>query len=585
MNPTLRILPALATLAAGLFVTPLGATPMPPNAPASLETVSGELTLSYAGEIILRARLPYGAKTTREVVGEGEAAITEIIRIALPDSGAIALSVTSGPESIAAETRGEAQSRFPMIRTAAGDSFNRRNNAIYDRTADSLLEFPEGTVITPVRNPDGTRTFAVSLSGKDITMTFRPAYYRKHKNLPYYTPWTYSVRKDSITGWSSWWAYMRRCDEKSVASLLAVFREKKFADYGYNFIQLDDAFQGRFDGARTHSKKHVLYQGGHPDTWLDWRADLFPSGLDGYVNAVRGAGFRPALWMGCFFSDTAEPAAHPGWFVRDKSGKPAEGDWVSFVVNSRNREAMDALVRPTFRGLANAGLEYVKIDQLRHMLYDNLNNNPEFAAGLGVTNAELFRGYLEVAREELGKNTFILACWGVLPESIGIVDACRIGGDGYGPATLQQYNSWNGLVWRNDPDHCDVLPKKGGADAGNVTKLVDVQAAPNDTRIRPALASIAGAMLMLSDKPEVYRDDANLAGLRKSSPVLFSVPGQLYDYDARKTEYLRTHDRSATRGGTEVSKVDADQFGEVCPFWLNEFDAAAGHWSVLHRLN
>jgi hypothetical protein len=118
-----------------------------------------------------------------------------------------------------------------------------------------------------------------------------------------------------------------------------------------------------------------------------------------------------------------------------------------------------------------------------------------------------------------------------------------------------------------------------------VQKTDAVRAAPADTLIRPALASIAGCMLILSDKPEVYRDEANLRGLRAAAPVLFSVPGQLYDFDPRKTEHLRTTERTATTDGGPPAPVDADQFGAVCPWWLNEIARPFERWNVLHRLN
>ena len=86
------------------------------------------------------------------------------------------------------------------------------------------------------------------------------------------------------------------------------------------------------------------------------------------------------------------------------------------------------------------------------------------------------------------------------------------------PATMQQYNSWNGIVWRSDPDHCDILPR----DKGTV----------GDTIVRPVLASMAGAMLLVSDKPSVYEKDENLEGMKRSFAQCFSrFPGQLYDYD------------------------------------------------------
>ena len=193
--------------------------------------------------------------------------------------------------------------------------------------------------------------------------------------------------------------------------------------------------------------------------------------------------------------------------------------------------------------------------------------------------------YLGAARQELGRDTFILSCWGVLPESVGLADACRIGGDGYGPVTMQQYNSWNGIVWRNDPDHCDVYPKFKPANIGNAAQASAAAAAPSETIIRPALASIAGCLLMLSDKPAVYQDDANLHGLRCAAPVLFSVPGQLYDFDESKSRNLVKLKRTAITSGANPAPIDADQFGPVCQWWLNEFDRPFEHWNVLHRLN
>ena len=254
-------------------------------------------------------------------------------------------------------------------------------------------------------------------------------------------------------------------------------------------------------------------------------------------------------------------------------------------MDATNSQVVDALIRPTFKGLKNAGIKYVKIDQLRHYLYDNLHNNLEWCRQKGIGPDEVMRAYLRVAREELGNDTFILSCWGVLPEAIGLTDACRIGGDGYGPVTLQQYNSWNGIVWRNDPDHCDVSPNKKSRDIGNVKDTETRSAEEKESIIRPALASIAGAMLMLSDKPEVYEDDNRIYGLRRSSPVLFSVPGQLYDFDSQKTDWLKNNKRIDITSGKSPSPIDGDQFGKVCPYWLNEFNTSFENWTVLHRLN
>jgi hypothetical protein len=91
--------------------------------------------------------------------------------------------------------------------------------------------------------------------------------------------------------------------------------------------------------------------------------------------------------------------------------------------------------------------------------------------------------------------------------------------------------------------------------------------------------------LILSDKPAVYREDANLEGLRRAAPVLFSVPGQLYDFDDSKTRNLVAMQRTDITSGARPSPIDADQFGPVCPWWLNEFDRPFEDWNVLHHLN
>jgi hypothetical protein len=367
-----------------------------------------------------------------------------------------------------------------------------------------------------------------------------------------------------------------------------VWKEKQFADYGYRFIQIDDCFQNEFgkgQGRQGYPGTHPTYVARGPETWLDWRKDLYPAGINGYAAACKKAGFEPGIWIGYYFTDHELITRHPDWFIRDASGKPFVAPWASVSIDATNKTAMDTLVRPTFKGIRKAGIPYVKVDLLRHYLYDCLHNNLDYCKEHGVTADEMYRKYLGAIRGELGPETFLLSCWGVLPESVGLADACRIGGDGYGPMTMQQYNSWNGIVWRNDPDHCDVYPHFKPAEAGNVAKTTEVQASPADTIIRPALASIASCMLMLSDRPQVYRDEANLRGLRRAAPVLFSVPGQLYDFTPDRSRNLIRIPRTSITSGADPSPIDALQFGTVNPWWLNEYNVPAGQWTVLNRIN
>lgn len=77
---------------------------------------------------------------------------------------------------------------------------------------------------------------------------------------------------------------------------------------------------------------------------------------------------------------------------------------------------------------------------------------------------------------------------------------------------------------------------------------------------------MAGGVLLVSDKVEVYKDDLKLEGMKRSAPVLFTVPGQLYDYSPRG-----------------LGNYHAGLHGGEASWWLLEIDRPFDHWSVLGR--
>lgn len=565
---------------------------LPVNAACTItsNTSTGKFELRYEGSVIANMQAGKQVSITEHVsINDSTKALTQIFTLVM-NRQRLAGTIAASGQAILAETRSVAQEKFPIVRTTIGTgSENLRNNAVYDRYNDWSLEF--STVHGQQRIRPGFTTatgnqYRFEASGDTVRIVFRPLYYQKHKGIQYFNPRSYRVWKQPVTGWSSWWAYFRKFNEQNLNELLDVWKSKHLADYGYRYIQIDDGYQGGEDAGHRAPKEtpHGYYATG-PGTWLHWKKDLFPGGIDGYVRAVKKAGFTPGVWMGSFYTSMDSVERHPGWFIQDSTGHASLAHWVSYAINAKNKEAAEVLIRPSFRGWKQAGMQYLKIDQLRHYVFDNMNNHLDFFRNKGYSPDDVFRRYLRIAREELGPQTFILSCWGVLPQSVGLADACRIGGDGYGPVTMQQYNSWNGIVWINDPDHCDILPDYKPATTGDVKEVTATSSELSETKLRPALASIAGCMLMLSDKPAVYANDANLEGVKRASPVLFSVPGQLYDYDEVKSKRLPGLDLSTLRSGTDPTIIDADQFGTVCPWWLNEINRPFEHWNVLSRMN
>ena len=579
MLPSVSLAVALAAISSTAFgkdVTP------PQNAPGNVQwdAATGQLTFEYHGSTILTAsvaakdadgetvavRFESKADTADEKV---EQTLTFSPAEAKEDTTVVLSgTVTGSGEAFPAETRSEAQKRFQYVRNSVGLSRNLRNNALYDRRWDWVLIGPAdgATRIIPERGGK-QRQFTWKSCGPRIKLVFRPCFYQKHKGLKYFKPWTYQVWKGSVTGFCSWWPYRGGFNQKALNEIVDVFSAKNLPDFGYRYIQIDDCYQTG---------------GGSPEGFLNWNG-RFPGGAEYAVEKIRSAGMAPSIWVFCVLYES-DPIVrqmvkeHPEWFVRKPNGDVTRfvNHWTGagwYALDTTNKEALDRMVRPTYRGLKKQGFEYVKIDGAGDLVDWGYRKSREYFKQRGVTPGDALRSFYQVAREELGRDIYILTCWGVLPEQIGVADGCRLATDGFRAASFQGFNSWEGVVWRNDPDHCDILPGKRKDDA--VMKTFAVNDAPLDTIIRPSVISMAGGVLLLSDKAEVYRDDSNLEGAKRSSPVLFTVPGQLYDHTPRGPKWsFEKSFRGYVRNG-----------GEKVEWWLQEIDRSFDHWSVLGRFN
>lgn len=570
----LSLLTILAVLAGASWAVAQEIIEPPANAPATVEWNAGEgrLSLRYHGTMILDATIRAEDAGGDEVEGvavklEPTATLGDQVEQRLkfvpakPQEGVELVlhgTVIGSEEAFPAETLSEAHKRFPYVRNSVGMSRNLRNNAVYDRRWDWVLIGPAdgGTRIQPTRQEKQQRVFSWESRGSSLELVFRPLFYQKHKNLKYYQPWTYKVWRGSITGYCTWWAYKHGFNQDTLDAVVDVFSAKNLPDFGYRYVQFDDAYQTG---------------GGSPEGFLKWN-NKFPGGPEYAVKKIRSGGMEVGIWVYCVFKNN-DPIVqdmveeHPEWFIHDSEGKLfVSHGWYS--LDTTNKDALERMVRRTYRGLKEQAFTYVKIDGAGDLVDWGYRKCPEHFKKIDSSPGEALRKFYETAREELGREIYILSCWGVLPELIGVVDGCRLATDGFRAASFQGFNSWEGVVWRNDPDHCDILPV--GRER-SVMKTFAVKDAPLDTIIRPSVISMAGGVLLLSDKAEVYKEDRNLEGVKRSSPVLFTVPGQLYDFTPRGPGwFFRNH---ARQGGGESR------------WWFSEIDRPFDHWSVLARFN
>lgn len=548
-----RLLLPSAVLVATLVVGPPAvsqATGEPPNAAAAVSLQDGRLVLSYEGRALASGTIgadPVTVPEIRSVAGESNGALTQVIKWTATGRSRVVidLTVTASADAIAVEVDRSADT-LPIVRAAIGASHNLRNRAVYDRARDWVLSIDAGPAVTvePADPAAGASTFRLQASGSEVVLRFRPRYYQRHRGLKYFQPWTYQPWKKSVTGWTSWYAFRDRVTLQDIDQTAATIAET-LAPFGYEYVQIDDGFQQNPIGV--------------PDHWLTPN-QKFPGGLDGLRAVITSRGLSPGLWTNVSFADREYALAHPEYFVQGPDGRPARGNWVGYVMDGSNPRTLADLVVPVYRSLKAAGWQYFKVDALRHLRYEGYNSYADYFEGKALDREAVYRSFAAAVTHELGPDVFKLMCWGIRPELIGLFDGCRVGDDGFGYGGFSEYNSFNNIVWRNDPDHIELTQ----ADAFRATTIT----------------SLTGSILMLTDPPAVYRTD-RVEAARRTSPVLFAVPGQVYDVEPTRSEAIGR--ASVEVSGSGPRTFDATKRLSTHYLYAVDVTRPYARWMVLAR--
>jgi alpha-galactosidase len=550
--PLMRMTSAILTavlLAAG---APAAVQPArePPNAAATLAVSAGRISLVYEGRPIVdgTAIADSGVTTERRTATtDSNGAVTQVVKWTTAGRGRLTLDLTvsASPDAIAVEADRGAGT-LPVVRTSIGPSHNLRNRAVYDRRRDWVVSIDAGPAltVTPLAATAAGTAFRMQGSGNEIVLRFRPRYYQKHRGLKYFQPWTFQPWRKSVAGWTSWYAFRDRVTQRDIDETAAVIADT-LAPFGYEYVQIDDGYQQNPIGVPGH--------------WLTPN-DKFPGGLDGLKTSITSRGLKAGLWTNVSFADGAYAEAHPGYFVKNAAGKPARGNWVDYVMDGSNARTLTDLVVPVYRALKAAGWQYFKVDALRHLKYEGYNSYADYFDRKQLDRDAVYRQFASSITRELGPDVFKLMCWGVRPELIGLFDGCRVGNDGFGYGGFSEYNSFNNVVWRNDPDHIEL--KQG--DAFRATTIT----------------SLTGSILMLTDPPAVYRTE-RVEAARRASPVLFAVPGQIYDVEPSRSDAIG---RAAVEmSGSGPRTFDATQALSIHYLYAVDVSRPYENWMVLAR--
>ena len=207
-------------------------------------------------------------------------------------------------------------------------------------------------------------------------------------------------------GWNSWsgsggtGGYGQDINEDVMLANLDVMAEE-FKDFGVEWFQIDDGWQMDFG------------------KW-EWRTDRFPHGPKWMTDRIREKGLRPGLWMAPLTAqnDSQTVKDHSEWFT----GKTALGGLLAqnYTLFDFTKPEVKDYVRNLLRSFKQDwGFEWLKMDfAYWAILAEGYSDESQ-------TREEMYRGIVNIIREELGDNAFFLAV-ALMGPHYGLVDADRI---------------------------------------------------------------------------------------------------------------------------------------------------------------
>ena len=247
--------------------------------------------------------------------------------------------------------------------------------------------------------------------------------------------------KPPVYGWCSWYEFEHNFNQRILDDLLAGLKQTQ-PPIPIEVVQVDDGYS-------THGDWIVPNQN-------------FPKGLDHLAASIITAGYRAGIWVGPFMvMETSEIfLKHPDWILRGRDGNMIKsGNFrgiTDYMLDTSHPAAFEHL-RKVFRTLRAWGFTYYKTDFLDWGLNDSTavkRHTP------GKTSAQYFSDVMAMIREEIGPESFWLACIAPYQQVVGFADAIRHSNDVTGmqnaignlvPETIAgQY--MNGTLFLLDPD-------------------------------------------------------------------------------------------------------------------------------------
>ncbi|MFS0894657.1 glycoside hydrolase family 36 protein [Microbacterium sp. 179-I 3D3 NHS] len=240
--------------------------------------------------------------------------------------------------------------------------------------------------------------------------------------------------------WCTWYQYF---EEVRAADVVENLRAIDDAGLDVDVVQIDDGWSlGTGEWTAPNPRFGSL-----PDT----------------VAAILDSGRRAGIWLAPFSVGAGSSVAreHPDWVLGD-----AGRNWGDDLrgLDLTHPGVRDYLTR-VFTDIRDLGIDYVKLDFLYSGALPGARRDPD------ATPVSAYRSGLELIREVLGDDAFLLGCGAPILPSVGLVDGMRVAGDTFheggedGSQGLRgrmsvEARSWqHGRFWTNDSDCLVARPE------------------------------------------------------------------------------------------------------------------------------
>ncbi|MBE0674071.1 MAG: alpha-galactosidase [Bacteroidales bacterium] len=362
-------------------------------------------------------------------------------------------------------------------------------------------------------------------------------YYRDTLGVEFYRPMDKTIFPLPPSGFCTWYYYYQHINETEV-KLNAKWIADNLMDYGATVVQVDDGWQAlRANGGK----------GSRDWTGFD---PTFPAGMAGLAKYISSLGLTPGIWIAPHGQSNEEVVSKlPGVFILKPDGTSAsktwEGDWLVDPTSPQGKDYLKNL----FEEMRGWGYEYYKIDG-QPIVVNEFRNNSQYMHKPGGDAEELYRETLDIMREAIGDESYLLGCWGLPIEGVGIMNGSRTGGDvvlgwrgGFDVAlrpTMQSYYLHN-IAWYTDPD----------------VMMLRAPLTLEQARAWATLQGLTGQALLMSDRlPDLSSEKVEL--MKRVYPAVDIRPLDLFPSPVNK----KVWDLKVNHLGRDYDVVGLFNFGE-----------------------